>query len=67
MKTDQQIVDGANALARRFYKMQGCEVPDGFKFYEAHHPAEVACWVMAVAAYDHIESTDVEDALAGIE
>ena len=63
MKTLKQIVHGCNALARRFYKMQGCVVNDEFKFYEAHHPAEVGCWNMAVAAYDYIEGTDVESCL----
>lgn len=63
VKTEREIVEACNGLARTFYGMQGCKVPDGFKFYEAHHPAEVACWQMAVAAYDHIEGTDVEDCL----
>ncbi len=67
MKTDREIVDECNALARSFYKMQGCEVPDGFKFYEATHPMEAGCWNMAVLAYDHIEGTDVDSALSGIE
>jgi hypothetical protein len=62
-KTPREIVDAANDLARQFYRMQGCQVPDGFRFHEAHHPAEVGCWNMAVLAYDHIEGTDVEDAL----
>lgn len=67
MKTERQIVDDCNALARQFYKMQGCEVPDDFKFYESRHPMEQGCWNLAVLAYDHIEGTDVEDALAQVE
>ncbi len=67
MKTEQQIVEDCNALARQFYKMQGCKVPDDFKFYEAHHPMEVRCWNMAVLAYDHIEGTDVDDCLSHVE
>jgi len=43
--------------------MHECQVGDNFKFYEAHHPLERACWNMAVAAYEHIERTDVEDCL----
>ena len=62
-KTERQIVNECNELARKFYNMQDCEVPDDFKFYKAHHPMEVGCWNMAVAAYDHIEGTDVEDCL----
>lgn len=34
----EKIVDRCNALARTFYKTQGCEVPEDFKFYDAHHP-----------------------------
>jgi hypothetical protein len=61
------IVRRCNNLARTFYKMQGCEVPDDFKFYQAHHPAEVGCWNMAVAAYEQITFTDVDDCLAQAE
>lgn len=67
LKTEKQIVDDTNKLARLFYKMSGNAVPDGDKFYEAHHSAEVLCWDMAMAAYDHIEGTDVIDALCEIE
>ena len=64
MKTEQQVVDACNALARQFYKMHGNEVKDDFKFYKATHPQEVGMWHMAVLAYDHIEGTDVMDALS---
>ena len=67
MKTEKEIVDQCNQLARLFYEMHGCEVPDDFKFYDAHHPTETGCWNMAVAAYSHIEGTDVEDCLNAIE
>lgn len=63
MRIEQKIVDECNDLARTFYEMQGCQVPDGYKFYEATHPAEAGCWQLAMAAYDHIEGTDVESAL----
>lgn len=67
MKTPQKIVDEANQLARLFYASRGCEVPDDFKFYEARHPAEEGCWVQACIAYEHIEGTDVADALNELE
>lgn len=63
MKTPQEIVDGANALARKFYKSLGYEVPEGYRFDQAHHPQEVGMWNMAAMAYDHIENTDVDDCL----
>jgi hypothetical protein len=62
-RSDQQIVDECNALARQFYKMQGCEQSADFKFYEATHPAEAGCWNMAALAYDHIEGTEVDECL----
>ncbi|MBA4132942.1 MAG: hypothetical protein C0519_16160 [Hyphomicrobium sp.] len=65
--TAEEIVKKANRLARIFYQMQGYEVSDDFKFYRAHHPAEVGCWNMAVVAFDEIEGTDVEDCLAQLE
>lgn len=67
IKTEREIVDGCNELARLFYSMQGYQVPDDYRFYEAHHPHEVGCWNMAVAAYEHIEGTPVEDALSNLE
>lgn len=66
-KTAKEIVDEANALARKFYEMSGCEVPDDFKFYRAHHPAEVGCWNEAVVAFEVIAGTDVEDCLMQVE
>lgn len=67
MRTEQQIVDDANALARVFYGILGYQVEPGYRFDEATHPQEVAMWSMAVIAYENIEGTDVEDALACIE
>jgi hypothetical protein len=66
-KTEAEIVEGCNELARLFYKSLGYQVPDGFKFYEAHHPQEVGVWNMAVMAYDHIADTDVENALLNLD
>lgn len=66
-KSERELVEECNQLARAYYKMLGCEVNDDFKFYEAHHPAEVNCWNMAVMAYDHIRSTDIENCLIEIE
>lgn len=67
MKSDRQIVDDCNALAREFYGMFGCQVPEGYRFDAATHPQEQSMWNLAVAAYYHIEGTDVEEALAAME
>lgn len=65
-KSAQQIVDECNGLAHTFYEMQGCQRPEEFKFYEATHPTEKGMWELAVAAYDHIEGTDVEECLSEV-
>lgn len=66
-KTDRKLVDDCNTLARLFYSLHGYQVPEDYRFYEATHPQEVGMWNLAVAAYDHIEGTDIEDALSTIE
>ena len=65
-RTDQQIVDDASELAREFYRIRGYVVPEGYRFDQATHPHEIASWQQAVHAYDFIQGTDVEDALAQI-
>lgn len=67
MRTEKEIVDDANALARVFYGILGYQVEPGYRFDEAIHPQERAMWSMAVIAYENIEGTDVEDALACID
>lgn len=64
---DREVVDGCNALAREFYSMHGYQVPAGYAFHKASHPQERLMWDMAVAAYEHVNGTDVESALAGLE
>lgn len=66
-RTNQQIVDDCNKLARLFYASLGYQVEDGYRFDQARHPQERGMWNQAVIAYDHIEGTDVEDALAQVE
>lgn len=66
-KTDRQLVDDANELARHFYKSFGYVTHDDYKFHEATHPQERGCWNLAVIAYEFLTDTDLENALAGIE
>lgn len=66
-KTDQQIVDDCNRLARVFYKMNGYEVPEGYRFDQARHPQERGSWNLAAVAYLHIEGTDPDEALQNLE
>lgn len=67
MKTLEEIVNDCNKLAGLFYLMQGCKVDNNFKFNTSEHPTEQGMWNMAVAAYEYIEGTDVEQALLDIE
>ncbi len=61
--TPKKLVSRCNALARKFYADEGYRVKKSFKFYDATHPHEVACWHKAVMAYDHIRLCDVGEAL----
>lgn len=65
-KSDRQIIDEANELAREFHRQNGYEVPDGFKFYESNHPRPTQAWNAAVIAYEHLTGTDLTDVLCGI-
>lgn len=66
-KTPFEQVSRCNELARLFYEMRGYVVPEGHRFDQASHPDELGMWNLAVLAFDFIEGTDVEDALAQIE
>lgn len=66
-RTEQQIIDDCNVLAREFYKVHGYDVPEGFKFHESSHPQEQSMWNLAVMAYEHVQGTDVLDALSQVE
>ena len=67
ISTSREYVDSCNELARTFYKMQGYEVPEGYRFDQAHHPAEVGCWNLAAEAFDHIDATDINDCLSDLD
>jgi len=66
-RTNQQIVDQTNALARAFYRSRGYVVPEGYRFDEAHHPDEQNCWFMACIAQLKLTDTDAEDALDNLD
>ena len=42
-------------LARRFYKLQGCNFPEDKMMQESNHPAEKLCVAMAIAAIEEFE------------
>lgn len=69
MRTDQEIVDQTNELARLCLRFigTGYEVPEGHKFYEANDPRSQRAWKMACEIQEHMTATDPNDALANIE
>lgn len=67
MRSDQEIVNQTNELARQLYTLRGYIVPQGHRFDAATHPHEVEAWQGACAAQLMLTDTDVIDALANIE
>lgn len=63
MRTAQEIIDQTNALARKYYAIQGYKVHKGYRFDRAGHPQELALWRMACIAQRELTDTDPEDAL----
>lgn len=66
MRTDQDVVDQTNVLARKLYSIRGYEVPEGYRFDQATHAHELEAWHGACAAQVLLTETDPEDALANI-
>ncbi|MDN0082364.1 hypothetical protein QU487_06305 [Crenobacter sp. SG2305] len=63
--SEEEIVQRANELARRFYAIRGYSAGEGYRFDQATNPHEVECWDMAVEAFDYIACTDEEGGKAG--
>jgi hypothetical protein len=60
-RTDSEIWEQTQELARKFYSLMGCEVPKGFRFDLSRHPQEKMCWCMASIAQQELTSTDPQD------
>lgn len=70
MRSDQDIVDQTNAIARIIYAAQGYVMPEGFEFHTEtinRHPHEEACWLAACQIQELMTSTDPTDAVSNIE
>lgn len=63
MKSDQQVIDQTNALARGLYALRGYRVPEGYRFDTATHPHEVEAWSGACLAQNMLCDTDPMDAV----
>ena len=66
-RTDQQIVEQTNELARKLYLLRGYTVQEGFRFDRATHPHEVEAWQGACEAQLLLTDTDAEEALTNLE
>jgi hypothetical protein len=66
MRTDQEIVDQTNELARRLYAIRGYEVKEFYRFDKATHPQEIEAWQGACEAQKMLTDTDPEDALGNL-
>ena len=69
MRTNQEIVDQTNELARRFAARQGYLFARGCKFYKPEDSprALLFYWEMACIAQKELTGTDAENALAELE
>lgn len=61
---DDVLVAKCNALARLFYKSNGYEAPEGYRFDQARHPQELGMWNLACIAFEELLLTDMENALS---
>ena len=66
-RTEREIIDQTNALARELYAIRGYHARDGYRFDQATHPHEVEAWRGACAAQVLLTDTDPDDALANLE
>jgi hypothetical protein len=65
--TPEKVVRVANSLARKFYRIQGYTVRQGYRFDQATHPQERGCWQMARIALLRLRRTDPDDAVLELD
>jgi hypothetical protein len=63
VRTDREIVNQTNALARELYRLRGYVVPEGYRFDQSTHPHMLEAWAGACAAQIMLTETDPDDAL----
>lgn len=63
MRTDREIVEQTNVLARQLYRLRGYVVPEGYRFDQSTHPHAQEAWAGACAAQLLLTATDPDDAL----
>ncbi len=67
MRTDQQIIDQTNELARQLYAIRGYVTSPTYRFDHATHPHEREAWLGACAAQILLTDTDPMDALDNLD
>lgn len=67
MRTDQEIIQQTNELARILYRLRGYVVNEGYRFDKATHPHEVEAWQGACEAQILLTGTDPNNALENEE
>lgn len=66
-RTDRQIVDQTNELARQLLKVEGFHVLDSYLFYESNNARSKKAWSQACLAQCLLTNTDPNEALTGLE
>ena len=69
MRTDQQIIDQTNEMARIIYYHMGYSVPAGTEFHSEttnRHPHERNCWDAACEIQMLLTNTDPNDAVENL-
>jgi hypothetical protein len=69
-RTDKEIVDQTNAIARIIYFNMGYEVEEGTEFHTPtinRHPQETICWNAACDIQDLMTQTSPEDAVDNLQ
>lgn len=63
-KTEEQIVEQTNELARLICEADGYVFGPNFRFYASEIPRATRAWVLACAIQEHLNKTDAKNALA---
>lgn len=63
IRSDKDIINQTNELARKLYELRGYVVPEGFRFDQAIHPHEKEAWRGACEAQKLLANTDPGDAI----
>ena len=67
MKTDEEVVVEANALAAEFAEIDGYRAQAGHRFSDQANSREAKYWRMSCSAFEMLVQTSPDDALSGVE